>query len=105
LIGEGLAHPIYLRRNKLPGLGGHGATADNGDRANRNDGLKARFSPTTSCRSVPAGGEKQRTKCAQRASGTDQKLNYIAQAIYELAKAIGDIEDDVARIKRREMNT
>jgi hypothetical protein len=37
---------------------------------------------------------------ARSASGTDQKLNYLAQAIYELAKVVGDIEDDVVRIKK-----
>jgi hypothetical protein len=43
---------------------------------------------------------KNNARSARSASGTDQKLNYLAQAIYELAKVIGDIEDDVARIKR-----
>ncbi len=38
---------------------------------------------------------------ARSASSTEQKLNYLAQAIHELAKVIGDIEDDVAKIKRK----
>lgn len=37
---------------------------------------------------------------ARSAAGAEQKLNYLAQAIYELAKAVGDMEDDVARIKK-----
>ena len=44
---------------------------------------------------------KSNAQAARSASGTDQKLNYLAQAIYELAKALGDIEDDVVRIKRK----
>jgi len=34
--------------------GDRGAMADNGDRANRNDGLKTRFNPATWYRQVPA---------------------------------------------------
>jgi hypothetical protein len=44
---------------------------------------------------------KSNAMSARSASGTDQKLNYLAQAIYELAKVVGDIEDDVAKIKRK----
>jgi hypothetical protein len=44
---------------------------------------------------------KSNASSARSASDTNQKLNYIAQAIYELAKAVGDIEDDVSRIKRQ----
>ena len=43
---------------------------------------------------------KSNAMSARNASGTDLKLNYLAQAIYELAKVVGDIEDDVVRIKR-----
>jgi hypothetical protein len=36
---------------------------------------------------------------ARSASDTNQKLNYLAQAIVELARTIGEIEEDVRRIK------
>jgi hypothetical protein len=36
---------------------------------------------------------------ARRATNTDAKLTYLAQAIYELAQSIGNIEADVQRIK------
>jgi hypothetical protein len=44
---------------------------------------------------------KSNAQNARSASGTDQKLNYLAQAIFQLAKVVGDIEDDVTRIKRQ----
>jgi hypothetical protein len=44
---------------------------------------------------------KSNAQSARSASGTDQKLNYLAQAIRDLAKVVGDIEDDVAKIKRK----
>jgi hypothetical protein len=43
---------------------------------------------------------KSNALSARSASGTDQKLSYLAQAVYELAKVVGDIEDKVDRIKR-----
>lgn len=41
---------------------------------------------------------KSNALSARSASDTNSKLNYIAQAIHELAKAVGDIENNVRRI-------
>jgi hypothetical protein len=43
---------------------------------------------------------KSNAMSARSASGTEQKLNYLAQAVYELAKVLGEIEDDVVRIRK-----
>jgi hypothetical protein len=42
---------------------------------------------------------KTNAKRAQAAATAEQKLDYIARAIYELARSISDIEDQVRRLR------
>jgi hypothetical protein len=48
---------------------------------------------------MSANAAKAHANNATGTSKVEDKLNFIARAIYELASSISDIEDDVKRIK------
>jgi hypothetical protein len=48
---------------------------------------------------MSATSAKTHAMRARRATNTDEKLTYLAQAIYELAQSVASIEADVHRIK------
>jgi hypothetical protein len=51
---------------------------------------------------MSASAAKTHAVNATNTPRVEDKLNYIARAIYELARSIGDIEDDVTRIKNNQ---